>query len=230
MAFERRAAMLDDIGVALITLFPCYTVWQQMGTTIQQIADLKNNPKHTYRTFITAYNYDNSELKKFETLLTHHYNNPSTSGKGAVVVRNRMFQTYLVGLDWEWKFVENGLTTVAETKGSRVVTFTDLVESKVAVNLQQQIIKHDFWKQLAEGTLSFKRFQALIQQDLIYLYGLYDATERLQKAEQDLEMKEQLRKNGAEEIRLFEEQINAYGFELDEVAETYTQGAYSDCY
>lgn len=201
-----------------------------MGILIHSIADLKHNPDHKYRSFIEAVlGFESSELNKYEALVTHHYNHPSaaaTDGE-ALVVRKKMLETYLQGLDWEWKFAESCLTTAAETTSSPILSFTDLIESKVVVHLQHQMIEHDFWKQLAEGSLSIGNFEALIRQDLIYLTGFYDAFKWMENTEVDPDKKVKLRKNGADEIEFFKKLVSVYGFELDAAVEPY---ALSTCY
>lgn len=227
MAYQRYSAQYENIGVALTSLLPCYTVWHEMGIIIEPIANLEVNKDHPFYYFVrenTAYIHDNTGLIAFDALVTHHYNYPlASTEQEAIAVRKRMFETYLRGIDHEWNFAESGLVAEAEIRNSDILPFTDLIDSMVAVNLQEKMVQHGLWKQLAQGTLRFINFKTLIQQDLNYLIGFYDAFEIMANTETDPNLREQLIKNGTAKIEAFKTQLSVYGFELDAAVEPYTQ-------
>lgn len=226
MAFERYAATFDEVGVGLVSLLPCYTVFHRIANIIYPIVDLNEHSIYQYFVEPLTTNIDDiSWMTKYHALITHHYNNPSTSSQEAAIdVRNKMLETYFEGLEWEWKFAESGLTTEGEKINSTVLSFTDFVESKVAVDWQQQMIEHDFWKQLAEGTLSGLNFETLVQQDLIYMTGFFSAIELMEKSQQKLETEQRLQKNGVEEFGLLLAQDALSASQIDVAVQPYVEG------
>jgi len=84
------------IAEGLALMYPAYFLWHNMGTYINAIADLPNNPNHPYRSFVASHDPTNSTLlMNFNSLINGYFDRLNDTD---VVMQNKMFKNVHRGI------------------------------------------------------------------------------------------------------------------------------------
>jgi len=208
------ASRNEYIGVALATMYPCWSVWAKIGITVNELADLPNNPSHPYKEFVAANAPNEEYLKAFTDFVDGYYD------RGNSTTQKKMIDAYVRSVEFEYKFAaaiyEMEPETVPPPK------FSDLFLS-LSPKLQHDFAHYPLYEEIGKGNLVLEKYAVLIQQDHIYLRGFYEAFAIMKDKETDPALKLLLTKDPTSRYEWMEDQYVHYGFEAAEFTENYVR-------
>lgn len=220
---QLSAAKHDNIPIALATAYPCYTVWAKMGSHIEPIADIINNPDHLYKEFIEANSggMDSPVTQEFIAFVDGYYSRLGNDTK----TKQAMLHAYTRSVQYEFSFAETNYHLQRESQPPP--NFTDLVESYIATEFQADVIYHKLYEDIGNATLPMDIYAVLMQQDHLYMHGFYTAFLYMKNKETDPDLKLLLTKDPTGTYAFFQDQYDKYNFEPAFFTDVYTK-AYSD--